>query len=300
MNRANALGALGLLGLCWATTVPMTKVAVSSGHHPLGLIFWQLVVSVVVVGTLLALRRRLPRFNGPFLGHCVVIALLGTILPNSFSYLAIAELPAGIMAITIATVPMFALLIALSTRAEGFDWRRLLGVMLGGLAVLILVGPDASLPEPEKAVFVLVALVAPFCYGMEGNYVAWRRFTGFGPTQTIFGASLVGALVTGPVAWFGGFWVALPGVWERPEQALVLASVIHAFVYAGYIWLVGVSSAVFASQIAYVVTLGGVFLSALLLGERYSAWAYAALVLMILGLALVQPRGSRRAPSAPA
>ena len=52
MTRSHALAALGLLGLSWAITVPLTKVAVSSGHHPIGLIFWQLVVSVVVVGLL--------------------------------------------------------------------------------------------------------------------------------------------------------------------------------------------------------------------------------------------------------
>ncbi len=290
MTRFHALAALGLLGFSWATTVPLTKVAVSSGHHPIGLIFWQLVIAVIVVGAVLIIRRRLPRISGPFLLHCLVIALLGTILPNSFSYLAIAQLPAGIMAIIIATVPMFALLIALSTRAEGFQLKRFFGVMLGGVAVAILAGPDASLPEPEKAIFVLVALVAPFCYGLEGNYVAWRRFAGHGPTQTIFGASAVGVLITGPLAWYFDLWVSLPGVWQEPEQALVVASTIHAFVYAGYIWLVGVTSAVFASQIAYVVTLGGVFLSALLLGEQYSAWAYGALALMLLGLVFVQPR----------
>ena len=63
--------------------------------------------------------------------------------------------------------------------------------------------------------------------------------------------------------------------------------------YTGYIWLVGRAGAVFASQVAYVVTLGGVLLSALFLGERYSAWVWSALALMIAGLALVQPRRAR-------
>ena len=50
------------------------------------------------------------------------------------------------------------------------------------------------------------------------------------------------------------------------------------------------AGAVFASQVSYVVTLAGVFLSALILGEAYSGWVWAALTLMIGGLALVQPR----------
>ncbi|HEY5700634.1 MAG TPA: EamA/RhaT family transporter, partial [Gammaproteobacteria bacterium] len=60
--------------------------------------------------------------------------------------------------------------------------------------------------------------------------------------------------------------------------------------YTGYIWLVGASGPIFSSQISYVVTLSGVFLSAVILSESYSPWVWLALILMIAGLALVQPR----------
>ncbi len=293
MTRSRSLAALVLLGLCWAVTVPLNKVAVSSGHHPIGLIFWQLAICAAFTGLYLGLRGRLPRLGTALAGHCLVIALLGSILPFSFIYRAISQLPAGIVAIVIATVPMFALVISLSIRIEAFSPVRLAGVLLGAIAVVILVGPDASLPDPDKAVFVLVAVLAYFCYGLEGNYVAWRAFRGYGPIQVICGASTVGALITGPVAWFSGAWVDLPGSWDNPERALVLAALIHAFIYAGYLWLVGATSPVFASQIAYVVTLGGVFFSALLLDERYSYWAFLALGLMMAGLFLVHPRQQR-------
>ena len=293
MTRSPSLAALVLLGLAWAVTVPLNKVAVSSGHHPIGLIFWQLAISAAFTGLYLGFRRQLPRPAPALLGHCLVIALLGSILPMSFVYRAISQLPAGIVAIIIATVPMFSLVVSLSIRLETFSPVRLAGVLLGAAAVVILTGPDASLPDPDKAVFVLVAVLAYFCYGLEGNYVAWRAFRGYGPIQVIFGATAAGALIAGPYAWLSGAWVDLPGPWGNPERALVAAALIHAFVYAGYLWLVGVTSAVFASQIAYVVTLGGVLFSALLLGERYSSWAFLALGLMMAGLFLVQPRPHR-------
>jgi drug/metabolite transporter (DMT)-like permease len=46
---------------------------------------------------------------------------------------------------------------------------------------------------------------------------------------------------------------------------------------------------VFARQIAYLVTGFGVLWSMALLGERYSAWVWAAFGLMLAGVALVQP-----------
>jgi drug/metabolite transporter (DMT)-like permease len=292
MSHRRAILLLALLGMLWAITMPLTKIAVSSGHQPLGLIFWQLFISSVVLGAIILLRKsRLP-MNAAALRYYLIIAALGTIFPNSFSYLAAAQLPAGILSIVIATVPMFSMLVALGFGLERFSGIRSAGVLLGAIAVVILVGPDASLPEPEKAVYVLLALIAPFCYGLEANYIAARSPTGFDPVCTIFGASIVGALVSAPLAWFSGDWIDFTQPWQAPEWALFASSVIHAITYCGYIWFVGVTSAVFASQVAYVVTLGGVFFSALLLSESYSAWVFLALALMIGGMLLVQPRNS--------
>ncbi len=68
-------------------------------------------------------------------------------------------------------------------------------------------------------------------------------------------------------------------------------SLIHAAVYTGYVWLVSQAGAVFAAQVAYLVTGSGVLWSMALLGERYSGWVWAALLLILAGMFLVQPRG---------
>jgi hypothetical protein len=54
--------------------------------------------------------------------------------------------------------------------------------------------PNTSLPEPEKAVFVLVGLVAPFCYGMKGNYIARFAPPTIDPVVTLFCAAIIGAI----------------------------------------------------------------------------------------------------------
>ena len=47
---------------------------------------------------------------------------------------------------------------------------------------------------------------------------------------------------------------------------------------------------VFASQMGYVVTLAGIAWGIVIFGEQHSLWFWGALVLMMLGLTLVQPR----------
>jgi drug/metabolite transporter (DMT)-like permease len=54
--------------------------------------------------------------------------------------------------------------------------------------------------------------------------------------------------------------------------------------------MIGSGGAVFASQVAYLVTGFGVLWSMILLGESYSIWIWSALIVIIAGLFLTQPR----------
>mgnify|MGYP001056425738 CR=1 FL=1 len=294
-SRLLFIVALLLIGISWSATIPLSKVAVSSGHAPLGITFWQQVIVALVLGMFMTMRWTIfrKRINVPLdrtsLVYYAMIAALGTVIPNLFSYWAISQLPAGIMAIIVASVPMFALAIAIGMRIEPFVAHRALGVCLGGVAVVLLVSPNPSLPEPEKAVFVLVGLVAPFCYGMEGNYIARFAPPTVDPVVTLFCASIIGAIVTFPLSLVSGTWIDMPGAFTASEQAIVTLSVFHAVAYTGYVWLVGKAGPVFSSQVAYVVTLSAVMLSAIFLGENYSPYAFASLVLMLAGMMLVQP-----------
>ena len=278
------------MGVSWGATLPLMKIVVSTGHQPLGIIVWQLLIAVIMLSVYCYFKKIRPRTDRRTLIYYLFIALLGTLLPNSFSFFAIRHIPAGVYSIIIASVPMFALLIALVLRLERFSMMRMLGVMLGIIAIILLIGPDASLPDPEKAIFVLVALMAPFFYGLEGNYIETQNRHNHDPVATIFGASIIGVLLAVPLALATGSWVDLTKGFGPPEIALVCAAFIHTVVYVSFVWIVGVSGAVFACQVAYIVTISGVFISAVFLGEAYSGWVWAALVLMLCGLAMVQPR----------
>lgn len=289
-RHAGLIALLVLLGAGWGLTMPLSKIAVSEGYRTFGLIFWQLVVGVLVLAPLNRLRGRGLPFGPSHLRWYLFIALFGTLLPNGASYAAVVHLPAGIMAIAISAVPLFAFPIALLLGTDRFSPFRVLGLLLGLAGVGLLVGPEASLPERAMAAFVPLALVAPFLYAIEGNVVAKWGGTGLDPVQLLLGASLTGALIAAPVAVLTGNWIDPRPPWAAPDAALVAASVIHALVYAVYVWLVGRAGATFAAQVSYLVTGFGMVWAMLFLKETYSGWVWAALGLMFLGLFLVQPR----------
>lgn len=285
-----ALAALLAIGLAWALTIPLTKLAVMAGYAPLGLLFWVKLLSLLVLTLLLRLRRVALPPVARHLGLFAIIGVIGSVLPGSTSFWAASQLPAGIMAIVIAIVPIFALPIALALGLERWDPRRSLGVLAGGAAVLLIAAPEASLPAGTAAGFVLIALIAPFCYGCEGNYLALRGTDGLDPIQLLWGATLVAVLMTGPLALFTGQF-ALPAFRFGPAEWAVIGNALcDSLAYSGYIWLIGRAGAVFASQVAYLVTGFGVLWSMALLAERYPPTVWLALLLMLGGVALVQPR----------
>ena len=289
MSRAALLGVLFCIGSVWGLTIPLTKIAVSSGHAALGVVFWELVLSVFFLGTYLWATGQRFGLNRQRLILFAVVSIAGTILSGAFSYRAAAQLPAGIMSIVIALVPLFALPIALLLGLEKAQPKRLIGVLLGALAVVLIVGPENALPDPSKVGYVLLAMIAPMCYGVEGNYVSWRGTDGLSPVQTLFGASVLGVCLVTPLAIGSGEWIDPIRVWGAAEWALLAVITLHVGAYAGYIWLVGQAGSVFAAQVAYLVTITGVLWSILLLGEGYSVWIWASLITLLVGISLVLP-----------
>lgn len=296
-SRATTLflfAVLVVMGAGWGITQPLSKIAVSEGYRHFGLVFWQMAIGAVVLGLVQLLRRRRMRWDGPALRVYVFIALIGTVLPNSASYEAIRYLPSGLVSILLSMVPILAFPIALALGNEKFVLLRFLGLVLGLTGVLLIVGPEGSLPDRAMVVFVPLALIAPFFYAFEGNAVARWGTAGLSPLEVLLGASIVGAAMVLPVAVMTGHFIDPRPPWGAPDAAILATALIHAAVYTTYVWLVGRAGPVFAVQVSYLVTGFGVLWAILLLGERYSGWVWSAMAVMLVAMFLVQPRSAPR------
>lgn len=284
------------MGLIWGAVFPITKIAVSTGYKPFGIMVWQMVIGVAISAAFLLLRGKRLNFTRKNLPVYIGVAMLGTVLPNYFSYTASAHLPAGIISILIALVPLFSMPIALLMGFERFSWLRFLGALSGAMALLLLIGPEASLPDPTKYVFVLIMAVAPLLYGMEGNFLTYMGERGLDATQTLFGATIIALIFSVPLALGLGQWINPMQPWGAPEWAISAGAVLNVIAYILYVWLIHRAGPVFSSQVAYMVTGWGVLISMVFLGETYSSWVWLAMGLMLVGVALVRPRRAAPAP----
>jgi drug/metabolite transporter (DMT)-like permease len=284
------VGVLVLLGAGWGLTQPLSKIVVATGHLPFGIIFWQFLIGALFLTGVQAVRRRPFRTDPPALFVYAVIAVIGTLIPNGASYLAYRHLPAGIMSILISTVPMIAFAIALALGTDRFTLPRVADLTLGLAGIVLIVAPEGSLSVQGATFWVLVALVAPALYACEANFVGSYGTAGLGAIQVLHGASALGVLMVLPLALVSG-QAYLPEWPPAPaDTALLATSVIHALCYSTYVWLVGRAGSTFAAQCSYLVTGCGVLWAIALLGERYSGWVWLAMILVLGGIVLVQPR----------
>ncbi len=136
-------------------------------------------------------------------------------------------MPAGLLAIVMSLIPMSALPIALVWGAEQFNWTRMSGLLFGAIAMVVLIGPDTSLPNPAAWPFVLLACLTTVCYGIEGNYVSRFGLQGLDAIQVMFYLSVLGLFIITPLALATGqFYNPLNG-YGVAESALIVSSLAH-------------------------------------------------------------------------
>ena len=288
-TRFNLTIILLIVGMSWGLTAPLSKIAVSTGHHYLGLLIWQIIIMILSLGLIQIFRKKKLPLKLNCFWRYVVVALLGTILPNSIMYKAYFHLQSGIMSILVSIVPMIAFLLVLVLQMEKFEIRRFLGVLFGIFAIILIVFPKLDLGYLGEVGWILLALLSPLCYAIEGVWINKIGIAKLDPIEVILGASILGFFILMPIVALNGYWITPYRVWGPAEFAITASSLIHSIIYISYIWLIGKAGVIFASQVSYIYTASGIGFSIILLGEGYSLFVWAAVILMLMGLMMVRP-----------
>jgi len=261
------------------------------GHAAVGVAWWQAVIGAILLGAITKARgKRLP-LTRTHLVFYVLLGALGTAIPHSISFTVAGYLPASMLSVIIATVPVFTYLIALPIGAERFSVTRATGTMLGIIAILILLSPSADIGD-SAAFWILIALISPICYAIENLYIDRGLPAGLDPISSLCGMCLAALVMLTPMVIAQDAFVSLAPPLDVDDSALILMALLHIGAYATLIHLIKRAGPIFAAQLAYVVTLSGVAWGMATLGERPSGSFWLALMLLIVALSLVKPRKS--------
>ncbi len=269
-----------VMGVVWGCTFSLAKLATEGGAHPLGLSLWQGLLGGALLFAVCLARGKLPQISRRHAGFYLVCGLLGTVLPGTLFFYAAPHVPAGILAISVAVVPILTYAISLPLKTDALTPGRAAGILLGLVAIVLLIAPGASLPSRDMAPWVLVALLAAAFYAAENMYIALKRPAGSDALAIVAGMLFMAALMLAPIVAATKTFVPLAPPWGVVEWSIVGMMVANALAYTLFIQVVTSAGPVFASQTAYIVTIAGVLWGMVIFGERHSLWIWAALAVI--------------------
>ena len=279
-----------ILGLGWGLSFTLGKIAITAGGTPIGLTFWQSLFSGLILLAYVFFRHRKIIIPKIMFLPIVIITFLSVVIPNIIFYACIEHLDAGVLSISVSVIPLFTYLIAMGLRMDRFKIRRVLGLITGFCALLILILPENSLPDKRDIPWVLLALNCALCYALENIYIDRLALQNFGPIRLVCAVSFVSAIITFLLSLvMDQFFMLQPANLYLFISTLGLGF-ISATAYSIFIYLIGRAGSVFSSQVGYLVTFFGVVWGIIILGESHSVFVWLSLAMIMLGIFLVQPK----------
>ena len=279
-----------ILGLGWGLSFTLGKIAITAGGTPIGLTFWQSLFSGLILLAYVFFRHGKIIIPKIMFLPIVIITFLSVVIPNIIFYACVEHLDAGVLSISVSVIPLFTYLIAMGLRMDKFKVRRVIGLITGFCALLILILPENSLPDKRDIPWVLLALNCALCYALENIYIDRLALQNFGPIRLVCAVSFVSAIITFLLSLvMDQFFILQPTNFYLFISTLGLGF-ISATAYSIFIYLIGRAGSVFSSQVGYLVTFFGVVWGIIILSESHSVFVWISLAMIMMGIFLVQPK----------
>ena len=275
-------------GVLWGSTFSLALVATADGTHPMVLTSWHVILASMLF-VIVCRVSKVPVFNIRRLPVYIIIAAIGLIIPDLLYYFAAPHLNAGILSITVSTIPLFTYAIMWVFRFEALIMRRALGIILGMIAILLLVLPDQGLASTDANFWILAVVLCALSYAIENVYITEGISNEIDVRELLSGSNIVAVIFLVPATMWMEVGVPVSWVFTSGGLAIAAIAVFSAVAYMMFYYTIKASGPVFASQSAYIVTISGVLWGILIFSEVHTAWVWVSVLVMMTGLALVTP-----------
>lgn len=284
------------LGVIWGTAFMSVSVALEGfGPITVAALRTGLGVPVLLVGGALV-GQGIARLNEPrqwlFAGLIGAGALALPFLLLSWGQ---QHIPSAFAGVAMGAVPLLILPLAyVFSPEEGIGPKRVIGVGLGFVGLLVLIGPGAVTPaRSELAVTGQIACIgAAACYAVGS--ILTRRAPKMPPIAFAAATMIVAAAILVPLALVvEGVPNAAPA---RPTTAVVYAAIFPTALAAFLrVRVITTAGSVFMSLVSYMVPVWSVVFGAVLLREDLPPQLFLALALILAGILLSQWRSLKGA-----
>lgn len=275
-----------LLGAVWGSSFLFMRIA-AKDFGAFALVEVRLALgALILLPFLLRVRDQIkPSHWLRFLG----IGIINSAAPFVLFAWAAQRAPAGVVAISNATVVMFTSIVAFLLFGEKISKRSALGLLLGFIGVAVLASGKTSGGSVLPA--ALAGVLASVLYGFGGNFTK-RYLHDLPPSAVAAGTVICAALVVAPLAF--ATWPSAPVPALSWLSAVMLGALCTGLAYFLYYRLLYRIGAPRTSTVTYLVPLFGVIWAWVFLSEPLTLSMAVAGALILGGVALSQQRASAK------
>ena len=290
-SKALILTAFAALYIIWGSTYLGIKYAIETIPP-----FFMAGIRFLIAGMLLLIWCIIKREQVPSLKSIGVISLAGVLMlfiGNAAVVWSEQYLPSGLVAIIVATVPLW--FVILDKRQWRFHFSNkliIVGLLIGFAGVMMLFAGKGSIGITEskmKIISFFVLIAGSIGWAIGSLYAKYKKTDG----STIVKVAIQ-MLAAGVMGMIAGFITneqkefALSQVSLTSVLALVYLITLGSLVaFIAYIWLLGVRPPSLVGTYAYVNPVVAVFLGWLMVGEVITTQQIIALSVILLGVVLV-------------
>ena len=286
------------LGVIWGSSFLFLKLALES-FEPFTLGVVRLVIGgAMIVGLALITRQPMPASRRDW----AWIAIVGTISSGiAFGFMNTGQdlIESSEGGIIITIVPLFTLALAHWFTDDRLTWRKVAGVVIGFVGVMVLFGPTLVSGFAASIIGQSFIIITAFCYA-TGGVITRRQLSGVAPLVA-GGFSLVFAsFLMIPMA----FIFEQPLATEPTRDALIGVlgvSILSTGVAIALLFVViGRAGPNFASMNNFLAPVVSLIWGAIFLSEPVTGIKIGALLLLLLGIAIGTSKRGVAATPAPA
>ena len=272
----------------WGCSFLFIKVIVDAGVGPLGMSGARTLLGALTLVPFAIHARSGFRQTRRTWTMMLGLGVLNFAIPWTMFGIAEQHVPSGAAAVANASAPLWSAILATALlRADRLDTRRVAGLLLGFVGVVVLVGNDLSDLSGSAAASIGLILVATFSYALSAVSIRkWLSHVPSVPLATVQVATA--ACILMPLALTSGAYSGADISWKVVASAAALGGFGSGLAVVAYMYLIQKAGPVRASVVTYMAPPIGVVLGWLVLDEAIGWNLVAALGFILGGVALVQ------------
>ncbi|GAB6906475.1 conserved membrane hypothetical protein [Desulfosarcina cetonica] len=281
-----------ILSMLWGGSFFFVGIAVKE-VPPLTIVFFRVVLASIILLTIVYLKGgkmpTLPALWGGFL----VMGALNNLIPFSLIVWGQTHIESGLASILNGTTPIFSIVLAhFLTKEERLTTRRMSGVLIAWLGVVVLIGINSLRGSGIQLFSQIAILGAALSYACAAIY--GRRFKSLSPLVVATGMLTGSAIMMTPMALFVDQpWNLSPDI-GTIMALLGLAAISTSLAYIIYFKVLATAGPTNLLLVTFLIPLSAILLGAIFLGERLGWNAFVGMGLISIGLIAIDGRLLKR------